>query len=176
MRSFGRRGHKIESSIDVDAPPESVWLEVTEVDIASFPHPAYLRLLGIPKPMRAEVTQPGLGGRRTAYFATGKRFSQEITAWEPPRHYAFTFHADRGFRVAYLLDISNGPFQMKEGAYTIEPRDAGVRLRLLSHYELKGMMGMLIAAMVRPVMSMFQRYLLRGIKANAERRSLTLKA
>jgi hypothetical protein len=46
----------------VQAPAEIVWHHITEVDIASFRHPAYFALLGIPKPLRAEVTSPGVGG------------------------------------------------------------------------------------------------------------------
>ena len=64
----------------VAASPEAVWQEVTEVDIAAFRHPAYLAILGIPKPLRAEVLQPGMGGVRVAYFSNNLRFSQEISA------------------------------------------------------------------------------------------------
>jgi len=54
--------HSIEHSVTVAAVPERVWCEVTQVDIASFRHPAYLSLLGIPKALRAEVLRPGVGG------------------------------------------------------------------------------------------------------------------
>ena len=161
--------HRVEHVTEVQAPADIVWRHVTEVDIASFRHPAYFKLLGIPKPLRAEVTQPGVGGRRVAFFDNGRTFTQKITAWQPNSQYNFTFQADPGFRVGYLLDLSAGPFQMKSGAYRIVPGEGGVQLTLASQYELRGFWGWCLSIPVRLVLDLFQRYLLRGIKANAER-------
>ncbi len=160
---------RIEHVTDIQAPAKMVWQHVTEVDIASFRHPAYFTLLGIPKPLRAEVTQPGVGGRRVAFFDNGRTFTQKIITWQPYTRYDFTFRADPGFRVGYLLDLSAGPFQMKSGSYRLVPEGDGVRLILLSQYELRGFWGWCLAIPVRLVLDLFQRYLLRGIKANAER-------
>jgi hypothetical protein len=85
-------------------------------------------MLGIPKPLRAEIVESGVGGARIAYFANGRRFSQIITTWQPYEQYAFTFQADPGFRVAYLLDLSAGPFQMKSGSYQITPHQDSLLL------------------------------------------------
>ena len=159
----------IEHATNINAPAETVWQHITEVDIAAFRHPAYFSLLGIPKPLRAEIAEPGVGGTRTAFFSKQRRFSQQITAWQPHERYAFTFRADPGFRVAYLLDLSDGPFQMKTGAYHIVSGEGGVRLSLSSQYELYGWMGACLYLPVKFVLALFQRYLLRGIKANAER-------
>ena len=161
--------HHIEHQVYIEAAAEIIWQHITEVDIASFNHPAYFSLLGIPKPLRAEVTKPGVGGRRTAYFGNGRTFSQEITVWQPYQQYDFTFHAEAGFRVAYLLDLSAGPFQMKAGSYRIVASHAGNQLTLSSQYELRGVLGFLLRLPVWLVMNLFQQYLLRGIKANAER-------
>jgi hypothetical protein len=161
--------HSIEHSVSVAASAEQVWQEVTLVDIASFRHPPYLALLGIPKPLRAEVLRPGVGGVRIAYFAEGRRFSQEITAWQPPEQYAFTFRADPGFRVAYCFDLADGPFRMLAGAYRLRQAGPGTHLTLSSQYELRGVPGACIRVPVRLVLQLFQAYLLRGIRANAER-------
>jgi hypothetical protein len=166
--------HTIEHTIHINASTESVWRHITEVDIASFRHPAYFSLLGIPKPLRAEVVEPGVGGTRTAFFSNGRRFSQKITEWQPLERYAFTFQADPGFRVAYILDLSDGPFRMKAGTYRIVPGQGGVRLSLSSRYELYGIAGACLGVPVRLVLNLFQRYLLRGIKANAERQEMGL--
>lgn len=164
-----KKAHQIEHVTDIQAPAEIVWQHVTEVDIVSFDHPAYFVLLGIPKPLRAEVPQPGVGGRRVAFFDNGRTFTQEITVWQPYTQYDFTFQADPGFRVGYLLDLSDGPFQMTAGTYRIVPGQDGVQLTLKSQYELRGFFGWCLAIPVRLVLNLFQRYLLRGIKANAER-------
>ncbi|HKX28978.1 MAG TPA: hypothetical protein VJ302_14875, partial [Blastocatellia bacterium] len=109
----------------------------------------------------------------TAFFSNGLRFLQQITEWQPCERYAFTFRADPGFRVAYLLDLSNGPLRMKTGAYRIEPAQGGVRLSLSSQYELCGVIGACLRVPVGLILDLFQRYLLRGIKVNAERSEVT---
>ncbi|MBK7897331.1 MAG: SRPBCC family protein [Candidatus Promineifilaceae bacterium] len=161
--------HQIESETAVRAPAELVWQHATEVDIASFEHPAYLALLDIPKPLRAEITRAGVGGRRVAFFANGRTFTQTITTWQPHTQYEFTFQASPNFRVGYLLDLADGPFQMKSGSYRIVPQGEGVQLFLASTYQLRGFWGYCLALPVRLVLNVFQRYLLRGIRANAER-------
>ncbi len=167
------RLHTITHTTRVHASAEIVWHHITEVDIAAFSHPPILRLLDVPKPTHAEVTHAGEGGARIAYFANGLRFTQTITAWQPCHSYVFTFQPDPGFRVGYLLDLADGPFQMKTGAYEIEASDSAemshVTLSLTSTYQLRGIAGSLLALPVRAVLSLFQRYLLHGIRANAER-------
>jgi hypothetical protein len=159
----------ISRSISVLASAECVWRHITEVDIASFPHPVYLSVLGIPKPLRSEIVDARAGGARIAYFDNGKRFIQEITFWKPFEEYAFTFRADPGFRVGHFLDLADGPFRMKSGTYTISLLDRGVRLSIASWYEFRGASGICLSLPVRLVLGQFQNYLLQGIKANAER-------
>ena len=161
--------HSIKHAINIAAPPEAVWQEVTQVDIASFRHPIYLSILGIPKPLRAEVTQPGVGGARVAFFSNNLRFSQEIIEWQPYERYAFTFKPDPGFRVAYCLDLSDGPVRMVAGGYQINRSESGSRLTLSSQYELWGVPGACLRLPVRLVLHLFQSYLLRGIRINSER-------
>jgi hypothetical protein len=155
--------------VNVAASAESVWQEVTQVDIASFRHPPYLSVLGIPKPLRADVLRPGVGGARTAFFSNHLRFSQDITEWQPSERYAFTFRPDPGFRVAYCLDLSDGPFRMVAGEYRLSRTGIGTRLFLFSQYELRGVRGACLRWPVRVVLHLFQSYLLRGIRANSER-------
>lgn len=161
--------HTIERSIRVHASAATVWTHITEVDLASFRHPWYFVALGIPKPLRAEIDQPGRAGRRTEFFANGRRFLQAITEWEPNQAYAFTFGVEPGFRVAHVLDLGRGPFRIKAGAYGIVQAENCVQLSLASGYELRGELGALLHPPVRLVLSLFQRSLPRGIKANAER-------
>ena len=169
MLILRKEQHTIEHSMHINASAKSVWRHITEVDIASFRHPTYFSLLGIPKPLRAEVVESGVGGARTAFFSNCLCFSQKITEWQPHERYAFTFRADPGFRVAYFLDLSDGPFRMKAGAYRIAPSQGGVRLSLFSQYELYGIAGVCLRVPVRLILGLCQRYLLRSIKANAER-------
>ncbi len=161
--------YSIEQSLKIKATAETVWKHVVEVDIASFDHPAYFSALGIPKPLRAEMVKPGLHQKRTAYFSGERTFSQIITAWVPNERCDFTFEANPGFRVAYVLDLHSGPFQMMSASYKIRAGQEGLSLSLSNDYVLRGLFGMGIYVPVRIVLSLFQRYLLTGIKANAER-------
>lgn len=163
------RRYQIEQMTAVYASAELVWQHVTEVDIASFEHPAMFALLGIPKPLRAEITKSGVGGKRVAFFENGRTFTQTITTWQPHTQYDFTFQASPNFRVGYLLNLADGPFQMTSGSYRIMPDGNGVQLFLASTYQLRGFWGWCLAWPVRWVLNGFQRYLLRGIQANAER-------
>jgi len=168
--------YRIEQSVEIRASANEVWNQIVDLDIASFQHPAIFRLLDIPKPLHAELTKSGLGGVRTAFFAGGKEFKQEVVRWEPPQaqentsSFNFTIHACEGFRVGYFLDLHNGPFQMKAGGYRIESTEHGVRLSLSSEYELRGLFGVLLYLPVRLTLYFFQAYLLPGIRRNAEKK------
>jgi hypothetical protein len=165
-----RSEHSIETSLRVRAEAATVWREITRVDLASFRPPIHLALLGIPRPVRAEIARPGAGGARTAFLSNGRRFSQEITEWQPPTRYAFTFRPDPGFRVGYFFDLADGPLRMIDGSYLVVPADEGVWLRLSSRYELHGVAGWWGRAPVRMLLRSLQTHLLNGIRANAEHR------
>ena len=162
--------HSVEHTLVIAASPDVVWREVTEVDLAAFAHPRYLSLLGIPKPLRAEVHRPGVGGARTAFFANDHRFSQRITEWRPSEHYAFTFEPDPGFRVARWLDLREGPLRLVAGAYRLRHAGGGTRLSLASEIELHGLLGACLRPPATVALRLVQRRILMGIRANAERR------
>lgn len=166
-----RTEHVIQNALEVRADAAIVWREITQVDLASLRHPALFAWLGIPKPVRAEIVRPGVGGARIAHFSNGHRFSQDILEWQPPTRYAFTFRADPGFRVGHFIDLSDGPFRMISGTYQVTPTDRGVLLRLTTRYELLGAGGVLLRNPVKLVLHSVQSYLLKGIRANAERRA-----
>ena len=45
---------RVHSQIDIDAPAEIVWQNITDLDPIG-PHPAIFNLLGIPRPLRADM-------------------------------------------------------------------------------------------------------------------------
>jgi hypothetical protein len=159
----------LSSSIRVFAPPETFWRNITNVRIDSSAPPLLFTLLGIPKPLHAELFEKSSERRRVAYFANGKRFSQEITSWKPLESYAFTFRADRGFKVAFVLDLADGPFRLVSGEYHMTEGEGGIHLTLTSIYFVGGLMRPFAFPIAR-VMSAFQRYLLAAIKKSCEER------
>ncbi|HEY6325449.1 MAG TPA: hypothetical protein VIW73_02895 [Candidatus Cybelea sp.] len=159
----------ISSSIHVLAPSETVWRNITNVRIDTSVPPRLFTLLRIPKPLHAELFEKPPERRRVAYFANGKRFSQEITSWKPLESYAFTFHADRGFKVAFVLDLAGGPFRLVSGEYHMAEGSGGIDLMLSSTYLVRGPMR-LFSLPIATVMRAFQRYLLSAIKKSCEAR------
>lgn len=159
----------LSSSVRVVAPPETVWSNITNVRIDSSVPPRLFTLLGIPKPLHAELFEKPPERRRVAYFANGKRFSQEITWWKPLEGYAFTFRADQGFKVAFVLDLARGPFRLVSGEYHMAEREGGIDLTLTSTYFVGGLMR-LCSLPFAIVMRAFQRYLLSAIKQSCEER------
>jgi hypothetical protein len=157
----------LSSSTCVLATPETVWRNITNVRIDSSIPPRLFTLLGIPKPLHAELLEKPPERRRVAYFANGKRFSQEITSWQPLKSYAFTFRADRGFKVAFVLDLSSGPFRLVSGEYHMVHNRNGIELTLTSTYSVGGLMRA-FSIPIAIVMRAFQRYLLSAIKKSCE--------
>jgi hypothetical protein len=168
-RRLRRVTTSLSTSIHILATPETVWRNITNVQIDSSVPPRLFTLLGIPKPLHAELFDEPPERRRVAYFSNGKRFFQEISSWQPLESYAFTFRADSGFKVAFVLDLSGGPFRLVSGEYHMVRNGAGIQLTLTSTYFVGGLMRV-FSIPIAMVMSAFQRYLLSSIKNSCEGR------
>lgn len=78
---------EVVSTIEIDAPPDVVWLWV--VGFTELPPPRELVFaLGIAYPVRARIDGEGVGATRSCEFSTGP-FIEPITVWDPPRRLAF---------------------------------------------------------------------------------------
>lgn len=79
--------YAVETSIEIDAPPEVVWENV--VAFAELPPPEdWLFKTGIAYPTRATIEGVGVGAVRRCEFTTGT-FVEPITVWDAPRRLAF---------------------------------------------------------------------------------------
>jgi uncharacterized membrane protein YhaH (DUF805 family) len=77
----------VESSVDIDAPPEVVWREVVAFD--ELPPPEdWLFSTGIAYPTHASIEGRGVGAIRRCEFSTGA-FVEPITVWDKPKRLAF---------------------------------------------------------------------------------------
>ena len=79
--------YEVVTTVDVDAPPETVWRKVIRFDEIRAPLPWYFRS-GIAYPVRAEITGAGVGAIRRCEFSTGS-FVEPITTWDAPRKLGF---------------------------------------------------------------------------------------
>lgn len=157
----------ISSSIEIEALPETIWQHITNVNIEQFSDPFLFKLLDIPKPIKADLILEGEGGSRIAYFDSGKRFLQKITVWKPLQEYSFSFNPEKGFKVFYFFDLSEGVFRMLSGSYFLIPTHKSVKLQLVSTYSIDKRLFFLFHIPVFTILKLFQRYLLRSIKKNA---------
>lgn len=158
----------ITSDIDICGQPEKIWDNITNVKIEQFSDPLIFKILDIPKPLRAEIISEGQGGSRIAYFDTGKRFMQKILVWKPFQEYSFSFNPEKGFRVCYLFELSEGVFRISSGAYFLTTNSNSINLKLVTTYSIDKRLYFLFKLPVRLILKIFQRYLLTSIKKNSE--------
>jgi hypothetical protein len=156
------------STIDIQGQPQTIWDNITNVKIEQFSDPAIFKLLDIPKPLKAEIISEGQGGRRVAYFDSGKRFIQEILVWKPLKEYSFSFNPEKGFRVCYFFELSEGVFQIPTGAYYLTTIGETTTLKLTTTYSIDKRLYFLFNIPARLILKAFQRYLLTSIKKNSE--------
>jgi hypothetical protein len=74
---------RVQSSIEVNAPPAAVWQKVIAFSEIPPPHEMIFRA-GIAYPIRAEITGHGSGAIRRCDFSTGP-FVEPIEVWDEPR-------------------------------------------------------------------------------------------
>jgi hypothetical protein len=77
----------VTSTIDIAAPPETVWQHVIGFSKIT-EEPEWFFNLGISCPSEARVEGLGVGAKRECIFTTGK-FVEPITIWHEPRRLAF---------------------------------------------------------------------------------------
>ena len=86
----GRRAEplfEVVSAIEVDAPRERVWSEITS--ISELPPPDdFLFKVGVAYPTHARLVGTGVGAVRHCVFSTGA-FVEPITRWEEPSRLSF---------------------------------------------------------------------------------------
>ena len=123
----------VSSTVDIAAPPETVWQHVIGFSKIT-ERPEWFFRMGISCPEQARIFGEGVGATRECIFTTGK-FIEPITAWDAPQRLAFDVreqpvpmfeltpyshihppHLDNAFR------STRGEFQL------IELPDGGTRL------------------------------------------------
>jgi hypothetical protein len=80
------RYETFETRIIVPAPPAIAWALIERMDKVEADKP-FLIKIGLPTPVRCELEDESVGGKRTCIFDKG-RIEQEVTGWDPPRSMA----------------------------------------------------------------------------------------
>ncbi len=161
--------------IDIEAPAEKIWDQVTRVaEIEAADDSGWLnRLLGFPRPVRAELVYEGVGAYREAVFTNGLVFHVTVTEYEDNRKMVFDIHADPHEIPSTPLDehvvVGGQFFDVLEGTYELEDLGAGRhRLHLSSSFEIKTTFNFYAGWWGRWIMKDIQANILRVEKRRAE--------
>jgi len=162
--------------IDIAATPAQVWKQIRSVPrITEAEHTfSWHHRVGFPRPTEAVLEGTGVGSVRYARFEGDLLFVEKVTEWEENRRLSFSIKADTANIPPTTLDehvIVGGPyFDVLHGTYWIEPLGPDrVRLHLASDQRLSTGFNAYAAWWTEWVMADLQDYILRIIKARAER-------
>jgi hypothetical protein len=135
--------YKAYTYIDINAPAEKIWDNVTRVkEIPMDQDKGYLtRLLGFPRPIKAELDFEGVGAYREAVFTNGLVFHETVTEYKDNEKMVFTIKAYPHEIPSTTLDehvvIGGDYFDVLNGTYELEKLPNGLnRLHLYSHFKM----------------------------------------
>lgn len=135
--------YKAYTYIDINAPAEKIWDNVTRVkEIPIDQDKGYLtRLLGFPRPIKAELDFEGVGAYREAVFTNGLVFHETVTEYKDNEKMVFTIKAYPHEIPSTTLDehvvIGGDYFDVLNGTYELEKLPNGLnRLHLYSHFKM----------------------------------------
>lgn len=135
--------YKAYTCIDIKAPTEKIWDNVTRVkEIPVEQDKGYLtRMLGFPRPVKAELNFEGVGAYREAIFTKGLIFHETVTEYKDNEKMVFTIKAYPHEIPSTTLDehvvIGGDYFDVLNGTYELEKLPNGLnRLHLYSHFKM----------------------------------------
>jgi len=176
LRARSNELRTVACTIDIAATPAQVWRQIRSVPrITEAEHAfSWHHRVGFPRPTEAVLEGTGVGSVRYARFEGNLLFVEKVTEWEENRRLSFSIKADTANIPPTTLDehvIVGGPyFDVLHGTYWIEPLGTDrVRLHLASDQRLSTGFNAYAAWWTEWVMADLQDYILRIIKARAER-------
>jgi uncharacterized protein YndB with AHSA1/START domain len=176
LRARSNELRTVACSIDIAATPAQVWRQIRSVPrITEGEHTfSWHHRVGFPRPTEAVLEGTGVGSVRYARFEGDLLFVEKVTEWDENRRLSFSIKADTANIPPTTLDehvIIGGPyFDVLHGTYWIEPLGPDrVRLHLASDQRLATGFNAYAAWWTEWVMADLQDYILRIVKARAER-------
>lgn len=161
--------------IDIDAPVEKIWNNVTKVnEIPKSEDTGYLsRILGFPRPVKAELNFEGVGAYRKAIFTNGLVFHESVTEYKDNEKMVFNIKAYPHEIPSATLDehvvIGGDYFDVLNGTYKLEKLPNGMnRLHLYSKFELNTTFDFYAGLWAKWIMEDIQNNILRVEKRRAE--------
>ncbi len=162
--------------IDINAPAEKIWDHVTRVkEIPIEQDKGYLtRMLGFPRPVRAELDYEGVGAYREAIFTNGLVFHETVTEYKDNEKMVFTIKAYPHEIPSTTLDehvvIGGDYFDVLNGTYELEKLPNGLnRLHLYSHFKMNTTFNFYAGWWGKWIMKDIQQNILKVQKRRAEK-------
>ncbi|MFZ6653634.1 hypothetical protein [Undibacterium sp. TJN19] len=134
---------QVSSVIQIQASPEEVFDQLATVrDIApgelGF---AFVHLIGLPKPVEANMAGTGVGAVRRSDWEKNVHFEEIITTWQRPYAMHYKFHMLPGGIPRDALDrhveMGGEYFNVLDGGFDLRARDGGTELRLSTRFQNK---------------------------------------
>ena len=170
--------YKACTYIDIDAPAEKIWDHVTRVEeIELEQDKGYLtRLLGFPRPIKAELNFEGVGAYREAIFTNGLVFHETVTEYKDNEKMVFSIKAYPHEIPSTTLDehvvIGGDYFDVLNGTYELEALPNGLnRLHLYSHFKMNTTFNFYAGWWGKWIMKDIQNNILQVEKKRAEEQS-----
>ncbi|KQC34460.1 hypothetical protein AAU57_01570 [Nonlabens sp. YIK11] len=168
--------YKAYTYIDIDAPIEKIWDNVTKVsEIEASEDTGYLnKTLGFPRPIKAELNFEGVGAYRKTIFTNGLVFHETVTEYIDNEKMVFTIKAYPHEIPSTTLDehvvIGGEYFDVLNGTYELEQLPNGInRLHLYSKFELDTTFDFYAGLWAKWIMKDIQNNILRVAKKRAEK-------
>lgn len=164
---------EVRNEIVLNTSKERIWANIIQVDEISDEeyNSGIFQYLGMPRPIKATVSNRGLGAERIGYFSGGLRFIEVIEVFEPLRKAEFSIKLDSSSlrNVAFDHHVLNGNyFHFNTATYQIEERNNQLILSLTSSYFLKSKLNFYGAFWGDLMLEDFQARLLDVIKKRCE--------
>lgn len=167
--------YEVYTYIDIEAPTATIWDNVVRVrEIPEQEDTGTLnKLLGFPRPVKAELDFEGVGAYREAIFTKGLVFQETVTAYRHQEFMHFTIKADPQDIPSTTLDehvlIGGAYFDVLNGNYRLENLgDNKHRLHLSSHFQLHTTFNFYAGWWAKWIMADIQNNILRVEKQRAE--------
>jgi hypothetical protein len=167
--------YKAYTYIDINAPAEKIWDNVTRVrEISKDQDKGWLtNLLNFPRPVKAELNFEGIGAYREAIFTNGLVFHETVTEYIDNKRMSFTIKALPHEIPLTTMDehlvIGGRYFDVLNGTYELEKlNNKTYRLHLWSNFKLTTTFNFYASWWAKNIMKDIQRNILQIEKHRAE--------
>lgn len=131
---------QVSTVIQIQASPEEVFEQLASVQDIKPGELGFslVHLIGLPRPLAADMSGTGVGAVRTSRWEKNVRFEEIITTWQKPYAMHYRFHIPTGGIPRDALDrhveMGGEYFDVLDGGYDLQAKDGGTELRLSTRF------------------------------------------